>query len=248
MKMINRVSRSEDVNDNVSTVLFETLTNGRRERNSDKINQNRINTVNSAPSTPSKYSDSQDDSMDRKPSSIYSDTLVLFGTESGISQSDGSSIVNGAFFNETLDLSHEDIQKTLSANMPLCSSDLDRLAAGDSIIDSSSVVIKTDTGQVPGEQLSPHDVIVSEINPMDFIENCDVVVSPTHVVDDDVFVNLDAFDMLGDFPELEALDPNTVSNHSLLQVSYIHITFLQYHFFIPSPSSIPLSSVICMAL
>lgn len=228
MKMINRVSRSEDVNDNVSTVLFETLTNGRRERNSDKINQNRINTVNSAPSTPSKYSDSQDDSMDRKPSSMYSDTLVLFGTESGISQSDGSSIVNGAFFNETLDLSHEDIQKTLSANMPLCSSDLDRLAAGDSIIDSSSVVIKTDTGQVPGEQLSPHDVIVSEINPMDFIENCDVVVSPTHVVDDDVFVNLDAFDMLGDFPELEALDPNTVSNHSLLQVSFIQTILLQH--------------------
>lgn len=30
--------------------------------------------------------------------------------------------------------------------------------------------------------------------------------SPPTVVDDDVFVNLDAFDMLGDFPELEVLD------------------------------------------
>lgn len=37
---------------------------------------------------------------------------------------------------------------------------------------------------------------------MDFI---DVVVSPSHV-DDDVFVNLDAFDMLSDFPELEVLE------------------------------------------
>lgn len=38
------------------------------------------------------------------------------------------------------------------------------------------------------------------INSMDFI---DVAVS-----DDDVLVNLDAFDMLGDFPELEILDSN----------------------------------------
>lgn len=51
---------------------------------------------------------------------------------------------------------------------------------------------------------------------MDFIENCDVVVSPTHVVDDDVFVNLDAFDMLGEFPDLESLE----SGHaSLLDVN-----------------------------
>lgn len=51
---------------------------------------------------------------------------------------------------------------------------------------------------------------------MDFIENCDVVVSPTHVVDDDVFVNLDAFDMLGEFPDLEGLE----SGHaSLLDVN-----------------------------
>lgn len=32
--------------------------------------------------------------------------------------------VNG-FFDETLDLSHEDIQRTLSANMPRCPSDSD---------------------------------------------------------------------------------------------------------------------------
>ncbi|ENN70288.1 hypothetical protein YQE_12800, partial [Dendroctonus ponderosae] len=51
---------------------------------------------------------------------------------------------------------------------------------------------------------------------MDFINNCDVVVSPTHVVDDDVFVNLDAFDMLGEFPDLEGLE---TSHASLLDVN-----------------------------
>lgn len=51
---------------------------------------------------------------------------------------------------------------------------------------------------------------------MDFINNCDVVVSPTHVVDDDVFVNLDAFDMLGEFPDLESLE---TSHASLLDVN-----------------------------
>ncbi|KAL4708004.1 hypothetical protein ACJJTC_010620 [Scirpophaga incertulas] len=48
---------------------------------------------------------------------------------------------------------------------------------------------------------------------MDFIESCEAVASPTHVVDDNVFVNLDAFDMLGDFPELEVLDPNSITTN-----------------------------------
>uniref|UniRef100_A0A182SME4 CG-1 domain-containing protein n=1 Tax=Anopheles maculatus TaxID=74869 RepID=A0A182SME4_9DIPT len=83
---------------------------------------------------------------------------------------------NLPFFNETLDLSQEDIQKTLSANMPL-------------------------GGHVPGHDTTPtDDAMNGEINPMDFIENC----GDNHgTVDDDVFVNLDAFDMLVEFPELE---------------------------------------------
>jgi hypothetical protein len=32
-----------------------------------------------------------------------------------------------------------------------------------------------------GDDMSPDDVIVPEINPMDFIDSCDVVVSPTQV-------------------------------------------------------------------
>lgn len=62
-------------------------------------------------------------------------------------------------FAETLDLSQEDIQRTLSANMV-----------------------------PPSPSPSPADNI---INPMDFID------SP-----DDVLVNLDAFDVFGDLPEL----------------------------------------------
>lgn len=63
-------------------------------------------------------------------------------------------------FAETLDLSQEDIQKTLSANMV-----------------------------PPSPSPSPADN--SMINPMDFIDSSD-----------DVLVNLDAFDVFGDLPEL----------------------------------------------
>lgn len=74
------------------------------------------------------------------------------------------------FFNASLDLSQEDIQRTLSANMPL---------------------------GVSGHE----DAMHTGMNSMDFMENCG-----TNGTDDDVFVNLDAFDMLVEFPELE-LDP-----------------------------------------
>lgn len=80
----------------------------------------------------------------------------------------GSQLKDGhdvPYFTETLDLSQEDIQKTLSANMP-------------------------NNGPEGHED-------TNEINPMDFIESCE-----TQGHEDDVFVNLDAFDMLVEFPEL----------------------------------------------
>lgn len=52
--------------------------------------------------------------------------------------------------------------------------------------------------------------MVSEISPMELMD------SPPTVVDDDVFVNLDAFDMLGDFPELEVLDHSGNSSSNIL--------------------------------
>ncbi|XP_021696358.1 uncharacterized protein LOC5577064 isoform X3 [Aedes aegypti] len=91
---------------------------------------------------------------------------------------------NLPFFNETLDLSQEDIQKTLSANMPLGHHGHGTAGVGG--------------GVQSGAQTD--DAMNGEINPMDFIENCGESHDP---VDDDVFVNLDAFDMLVEFPELE---------------------------------------------
>lgn len=62
----------------------------------------------------------------------------------------GAASVQESFFNETLELSQEDIQKTLSANMPL----------------ATSVPIAVGAGVEP---IISDD---SEINPMDFINNC----------------------------------------------------------------------------
>jgi calmodulin-binding transcription activator len=144
--------------------------------------------IASAPATPSRYPDLVERLESKVLTDNCDDTLVLLGTDGNL----GSS----GFFDETLELSHEDIQKTLSANMPTCG--LDR-----------SGVRSSETA----------NVMVSGIDTMDFIESCEAVASPTHVVDDNVFVNLDAFDMLGDFPELEVLDPSTISTHPVVSSS-----------------------------
>ncbi|KAJ8914467.1 hypothetical protein NQ315_011409 [Exocentrus adspersus] len=168
--------------------------------------------MSSAPSTPSKHMDTSQEEVveDFKHQNFCGETVVLLGTDSSgslVSKSDGSSIINGGFFNETLDLSQEDIQRTLSANMPLCSTELDNHQRHNSESNSTNQQSKSQSEQ---------QNITSEINPMDFIDSCDVVVSPTHVVDDDVFVNLDAFDMLGEFPDLDGLDS---SHAGLLDVN-----------------------------
>lgn len=167
--------------------------------------------MSSTPSTPSKNMDtSQEENIEEyKHQNFCGETVVLLGTESTsslVSKSDGSSITNGGYFNETLDLSQEDIQRTLSANMPLCSGELDNQRNSES--NNSSQQLKTQ---------SEEPNLTNEINPMDFIDSCDVVVSPTHVVDDDVFVNLDAFDMLGEFPDL--VDGLESSHSGLLDVN-----------------------------
>lgn len=128
-----------------------------------------------------------------------SDTVLVIGSGSSLKASEPVSLIGTGFFNETLDLSQEDIQRTLQANMPPS-------CTGDSVRHMASEPL-------PPPMSPDGDVVVSEINPMDFIDGCDdVVVSPvehsqTTAADDDVFVNLDAFDMLGDFPELEILEP-----------------------------------------
>lgn len=105
-----------------------------------------------------------------------------------------------AFFNETLELSQEDIQKTLSANMPLnaaaAANGRTSTQANETNIRAAILHGSEDTGHTP-----------AALNPMDFIDNCDdshinTVPASLHD-DDDVFVNLDAFDMFVEFPELD---------------------------------------------
>lgn len=84
-------------------------------------------------------------------------------------------------YNTTLDLSQEDIQQTLSANMP---------------VHRNEESIVTDT--------------------ISFMDNCSTNVQE----DDDAFVNLDAFDMLIELPELESSRNNVIArsgnhDHSL---------------------------------
>lgn len=183
--------------------VYDTLNcnnqDGRSHTNSEVV-------MSSAPSTPSKRMETNHTDEYK-----HQNTVVVLGSDT-LSKREHSSLLTNNFFNETLDLSQEDIQRTLSANMPMCSNDLNRHhQRHESTIDNRRREIPNKSNERQQNTSLTH-----EINPMDFINNCDVVVSPTHVVDDDVFVNLDAFDMLGEFPDLEVLD----SGHSgLLDVN-----------------------------
>lgn len=130
------------------------------------------------------------------------------------------------FFNETLELSQEDIQKTLSANMPL--------NATANTASDGTVTMVTDTstpnetilhdahddsgggggggvGGVSGGSVVDSATINGALNPMDFIDNC-CDDGNVGVHEDDVFVNLDAFDMFVEFPELD-LETKTALEH-----------------------------------
>lgn len=101
------------------------------------------------------------------------------------------------FFNETLELSQEDIQKTLSANMPM-----------------------NPNGSTTGNSTNLTDTTIrgTTLNASDFIDDCceegNIDVVPPSVHDDDVFVNLDAFDMFVEFPELDLDTKASLSCHT----------------------------------
>lgn len=91
-----------------------------------------------------------------KPSlSPISQTTNVETTTPAAERGNAAAPVQDSFFNETLELSQEDIQKTLSANMPL------GVTAGvtDTVTD---VTVGVET--ILGDE--------NEINPMDFINNC----------------------------------------------------------------------------
>lgn len=204
--MNHREPKIEMTTDNMRQSILNSMSYNQQNKNVHQSHQQNEMLMVSAPSTPSKRMDtSNEDMTDFKHQNFCGDTVVLLDTDSSgslVSKNVGSSIVTGSFFNETLDLSQEDIQKTLSANMPLCSTELEAHQNHNSETTNRGRIITNKQEQ--NQQQT--NVISHDMNPMDFIDSCDVVVSPTHVVDDDVFVNLDAFDMLGEFPDLEGLD------------------------------------------
>uniref|UniRef100_W8BP11 Calmodulin-binding transcription activator 1 n=1 Tax=Ceratitis capitata TaxID=7213 RepID=W8BP11_CERCA len=109
-----------------------------------------------------------------------------------------------SFLNETLDLSQEDIQRTLIANMPF--------GVANQKASSTTPVTAAEAAEAQ---------ILSSI---DFLEgNCggqsdDEILVPGVTCEgddedaDDVFANLDAFDMLVEFPELDLDDKQALSN------------------------------------
>ncbi|KAF5291164.1 hypothetical protein FQA39_LY14406 [Lamprigera yunnana] len=205
-RMLNIKEPKIELSDNIRQAMLSSMSYNQQNKNVHHHHQHNEMIMVSAPSTPSKRMDTSNEEMsDFKHQNFCGDTVVLLNTDSSgtlVNKNIGSSIVTGSFFNETLDLSQEDIQKTLSANMPLCSSELEAHQNHNAETTNRNRIINNKRDQT---QQQTH-TITHEINPMDFINTCDVVVSPTHVVDDDVFVNLDAFDMLGEFPDLEGLD------------------------------------------
>ncbi|XP_052839153.1 uncharacterized protein LOC128254268 isoform X4 [Drosophila gunungcola] len=109
-----------------------------------------------------------------------------------------------SFFNETLDLSHEDIQRTLIANMPYNATAATAAAA------ASSATTTSATGD--SKPKNTQKEVQKKPDPETEVEEDET---------DDVFANLDAFDMLVEFPELDLDDKQALNNTALEQGSYL---------------------------
>ncbi|XP_017120268.1 uncharacterized protein LOC108141413 isoform X3 [Drosophila elegans] len=110
-----------------------------------------------------------------------------------------------SFFNETLDLSHEDIQRTLIANMPY-----NATAATATVAAASNATTTSATGD--SKPKNSQQEVQKKPDP-----ETEVVEDET----DDVFANLDAFDMLVEFPELDLDDKQALNNTALEQGCYL---------------------------
>ncbi|KFM64003.1 Calmodulin-binding transcription activator 1, partial [Stegodyphus mimosarum] len=91
-------------------------------------------------------------------------------------------------FEDNLAMSHDDIQRTLLANMPPPPKYI--------VPDSTSPQIS-----VKLEPSHPSDNVIVDLNPMDFIDN------DISTPDEEVF-NMDTFDILSDLPNLDDLNPD----------------------------------------
>lgn len=119
-----------------------------------------------------------------------------------------------SFFNETLDLSHEDIQRTLIANMPYNNSN----AGGAATTTAAGVAVATSAVAAATVVVAATTVSQEE--------------RPQESTDEDtadVFANLDAFDMLVEFPELDLDDKQALSNTALEQEQAHHAAAATAH-------------------
>ncbi|XP_039148549.1 uncharacterized protein LOC6733719 isoform X7 [Drosophila simulans] len=142
-------------------------------------------------------------------SSQISDESSSFGGNNQNSSNSSSSeeepqVEALSFFNETLDLSHEDIQRTLIANMPY-----NTTAAGAT---APSTTITTGNTKLELSQQEPEKKPEMRTEPATDVEEDET---------DDVFANLDAFDMLVEFPELDLDDKQALNNTALEQSSFL---------------------------
>nr|XP_017106161.2 uncharacterized protein LOC108131671 isoform X2 [Drosophila bipectinata] len=111
-----------------------------------------------------------------------------------------------SFFNETLDLSHEDIQRTLIANMP------GNAVGGEAVAAAASVAVATTVAKAKNNHQETETKAVLRTESTNKAEEDET---------NDVFANLDAFDMLVEFPELDLDDKQALNNTALEQGSYL---------------------------
>ena len=101
-------------------------------------------------------------------------------------------------FNETLDLSHDDIQRTLSANL------IHETAFHGSVDGSSGGGIDEGMDSAIGSEHGSRTLDTG-----------------SHSIDDDLLVNLDAFDMLTEFSDLDCHDTTIDSLISIQQSDHM---------------------------
>ncbi|XP_033151767.1 uncharacterized protein LOC117135565 isoform X5 [Drosophila mauritiana] len=189
--------------------------NALSEQDSHTVN----NQATEAPNRSQLQSQSQSQSLNQNGCATYSassdnssqisDESSSFGGNNQNSSNSSSSeeepqVEALSFFNETLDLSHEDIQRTLIANMPY-----NTTAAGAT---APSTTITTDNTKLELTQQEPEKKPEMRTEPATDVEEDET---------DDVFANLDAFDMLVEFPELDLDDKQALNNTALEQSSFL---------------------------
>ncbi|XP_039148547.1 uncharacterized protein LOC6733719 isoform X6 [Drosophila simulans] len=184
---------SEQESHTVNNQATEAPNRSQLQSQSQSLNQNGCAT----------YSASSDNS------SQISDESSSFGGNNQNSSNSSSSeeepqVEALSFFNETLDLSHEDIQRTLIANMPY-----NTTAAGAT---APSTTITTGNTKLELSQQEPEKKPEMRTEPATDVEEDET---------DDVFANLDAFDMLVEFPELDLDDKQALNNTALEQSSFL---------------------------